>query len=96
MTDWRAGMKAVCVYDKWQCACGCGRRRVKGLPVKGEVYTVFGVCFDGAELLYLDGFLPKRFYSDCFRPLVETHTDISIFTRMLDGAREPERADEPA
>jgi hypothetical protein len=32
MTDWRAGMKAVCVYDKWQCACGCGRRRVKGLP----------------------------------------------------------------
>lgn len=68
-------------------------------PVKGQIYTVrsveltrYGPAITLVEIinvdqLYEDGFGELNFLPRRFRPVVERKTDISIFTRMLTGAK---------
>lgn len=75
---WRVGQKAVCVRadDNWHL-------------VEGAIYTVtgvkpghFGFC-DGLYVAEAAHYCGTAFYATRFRPVVETKTDISVFTRML-------------
>lgn len=85
----RIGQK-VCAIDDFKDRHGWS------MPKKGPVYTVRGIQSNhlGTGLLlneirndhyrFAEGFIEPTFLADCFRPVVERKTDISIFTRMLD------------
>lgn len=93
---WRKGMKAVCIASgKWVKIPGDTSTRCPG-PAKGEIVTVIEVNY-GSEYNYTGIFLrfaewPEDtlgYWHECFRPLVERKTDISIFTRMLTDNKVP-------
>lgn len=61
-------------------------------PQFGDVCRILNTNISqrtGTLFLYLDGFCGS-FDASEFRPVVKPTTDISIFTRMLDGTRSPE------
>lgn len=77
------GQKVVCVDDEprfpWPTS------RVK----RGKVYTVTHIFSDwlSVEVAEAEAWGKTGFWRDRFRPIVETKTDISIFTAMLTGKR---------
>lgn len=103
--DWHVGMKVVCVIDGPDVrASGC--RWADGeAVVEGQVYTLTRIFTDsdGNAIVWLREVerspISKAFIGDeagygawRFRPVQTRKTDISIFTAMLDGAKERERA----
>lgn len=80
---------------KWDLTWIPNQPMPQRLPVYGEVYTV-DRCFLADEhlALWLCEFLeimpgykyPQPYEASVFRPVVETKTDISIFTKMLSPA----------
>lgn len=89
MTHWFVGQKVVCIDDDWRHRNFVIRLIMKfiRLPRKRGQYIISALTImeSGRIGLKLWGFNPAAvFLSDCFRPLVETKTDISIFTSILD------------
>ena len=94
MSNFRIGQKVVCVNDDQQ-----GQGYTDEIwPVKGQVYTVRAI--DDLDCLLLNEIHNRAvddleydeageisFWEGMFRPAVEPKTDISIFTKMLDGSR---------
>lgn len=83
----KVGQKVVCInacngapFDKY------GAGAANGL-VEGQIYTVLGIR---DEFISVDKVNRNAWYADRFRPLVERKTDISIFTKMLDGVKSKE------
>lgn len=100
---WRVGMKAVCI----DAAIPEFFKNLHSAPlVEGAVYVVREVrisLWDGVLTLLVEGNIGKihpvshreqGFTADRFRPLVDTHTDISIFTKILHDVNH--RQHEPA
>jgi hypothetical protein len=94
MTDWFVGQKAECIHDGgWEDISPNGRCDVGCNPRYLEVLTVSRIApwpFDldphsppfTVGLTFLE-YSADDFASYCFRPLVETKTDISVFERVL-------------
>jgi hypothetical protein len=99
--NFRVGQKVVCVDDAPTRRPGRFTGGNHGLLTKGEVYTIREIDCRAIHLhnsatvrlteitlpvkntwvgLWEEGFSPYR-----FRPAVERKTDISIFTKILDG-----------
>lgn len=96
MTDWAAGMKAVCIADNWvYCHCGGPCRCGGPHPAKGEVFEVVAthmVRTAATDVLFLclkEFDLRWGFRADNFRPLTEPKADISIFEKMLGPSHAP-------
>jgi hypothetical protein len=94
MTEWKVGMKAVCINDEWGW-----RRPGDVLPRKGEIARVIGVgnrpecsSYGGGETsLRLEGFGENLFFWHVhFRPAVEPN--IKVFEDIL--ARLPKQLEE--
>lgn len=84
----RVGMKVVCVSDGWSLVAG---PEAATEVSKGDVLTVRGIL-DRGDKCFLHFYEVIHGYSaECFRPIVEPKTDISIFTAMLT----PKKAKEP-
>lgn len=91
------GQKVVCISKSWmdyvlnEVTMHC--------PIYGNVYTiksiqVFDGIMDGIAFLTLKEIGGERVYAYTgFRPLQERpkETDISVFRKMLDDVKEPER-----
>lgn len=89
------GQKVVCIegeFDQAALAISLG----VALPTKGVIYTIRNFedrgdepCLRLIEIVnpkimhHGDIFDEPAYANDCFRPLVEKKTDISIFTAML-------------
>jgi hypothetical protein len=88
------GQKVVCIH-------GCPSSNPLPHCVKGKIYTVANVyIIDDLTMIELfelpfpglvdaDGEWMPGFVAECFRPVVERKTDISIFTAMLN--KKPEQ-----
>lgn len=98
MSDWHVGQRVVCV----DVAGVCDRLIVSGALIKGNIYTVREVVEDQGEI----GLRLREVYcvialgqwevtppARRFRPLVEPHADISVFTSILDRVNKRERID---
>jgi len=105
--DWHVGMKVVCLDIEWPRHAAAVVAKGCRLPEPGRIYTIreIGVAQeDGKVYVRLREirnpritFKPwaagePRFGARRFRPLQPRKTDISIFTAMLAGAKERERA----
>ncbi|CAM5657387.1 hypothetical protein MAUB1S_11438 [Mycolicibacterium aubagnense] len=103
--NWHSGMKVVCVDSNFGCAKAGPYRIPTRAPILGEILTIrdlqpgetkSGVflTFTEIDLIQQDGPLRGeiRWDAACFRPLETRKTDISVFTAMLNGAKERERA----
>lgn len=79
-------------------------KATKGVPQIDEIYTIRAINvwptntilrfyeFDYSHLIGVGGStIEPGWDSRGFRPVIERKTDISIFTRMLDGTKLPER-----
>jgi hypothetical protein len=95
------GQKVVCVdasrknmglfadFIRWALGCDW--------PVEGAIYTIARPHVDvgelgvGVELIEIkNSWIVKRaFYQRRFRPLVNSKTDISVFTKMLTDTKVP-------
>jgi len=104
MTDWRVGMKVVCIRDFLDCAQG------ETSPQVGSIYTIREISlvqptvpewaghvrFRLVEIIneprrYLEGVSECWFIHTSFRPLVdnEDKLDISVFQKLLDEIKTP-------
>lgn len=95
------GQKVVCVSYQWDSIWDAIRalffRPSSGDLVVGEVYTVSNLILDDVGDVYTvevaecphpeNKFWEAGFAPECFRPVVERKTDISVFTRMLTAKR---------
>ena len=93
------GQKVVCVAGKWDGGYGDEIFPQIGsvYTVRGIDLNRFGSrCTTGLWLCEIHnekrryrtvGFVEASFASDCFRPLIERKTDISIFKKMLTPKR---------
>jgi hypothetical protein len=98
--DWHVGMKVVCVDDDWDF----GPLPGETFPKAGAVYTIRSLSIEGSEVfvqlaeivnpvcVFEDIIGESEFAAVNFRPVQPRKTDISIFTAMLDSARERETA----
>jgi hypothetical protein len=94
MTSFRIGQKVVCIYEgPWYFTVTGQSGYVhydRPCPIFKAIYTISGFdIYDGIllreidhEMTYADG-SPCGWRYDCFRPVNERKTDISIFTKML-------------
>lgn len=100
------GQKVVCIKrGKWESSHPEGRvPKSETQPVFGRVYTIREIepfIIDGYQgLLFEEIFNPLGesplevcFNASRFRPIIERKTDISIFTKILDGHRQPDLVD---
>lgn len=95
MTDWYVGQKVVCIKAEPWVEVKHGRGYAGPFPQLNAVYTITRIYPYQDEVFFLLGELGfAGFGSGRFRPVVESKTDISIFTRLLDRANagELERA----
>lgn len=83
------GQKVVCVNDGWRLVAG---PKAIAEVRKGDVLTVHSVLERGAKCFLHFREATHGYDANCFRPVVEPKTDISIFTAML----KPKKATEPA
>lgn len=102
MTIWRAGMKAVCIRDKYVSEDG------EICPVAGEVYTVRSVHIldEGVYLrlkeivnqprLYADGFVECEYNAVGFRPVTERKSENKHFEVLRDLLKNPHKVLEEA
>jgi hypothetical protein len=103
--DWHVGMKVVCIDDDYGHIDPDDDAFREIRPVKVKDYTIrdIGIGSTGlatirveeiinAPMVYSDGYAEVSFYAFRFRPVQTRKTDISIFTSMLNGAKERERA----
>jgi hypothetical protein len=80
------GQKVVCIKkNRWIGLDGIGNE--PGDPVFGGIYTIASIdqSFLGLKECRSD----SEYFMLHFRPVVAPKTDISIFTRMLNPAKEP-------
>ena len=93
--SFRIGQKVVCINAE----NFCGGTWTPGYElIKGEIYTIthLGLLIGSGRPGCNIAELPPHPRHECrfgifrFRPLVDRKTDISIFTRMLDGVRDKE------
>lgn len=102
MSNFRIGQKVVCVYDGWNRPS-----RGEIFPKVGNVYTIRDIIAgrfnpQNTYLRLVEIVNPviqydldraeAQFNVEAFRPAVERKTDISIFTKILDGPRLRETA----
>lgn len=79
------GQKVVCIDDQPRLPSG------KKLLTIGNIYTVSGFDIDYADRIFINlketdgykGFYNPAWFPHRFKPLEETKTDISIFTKLL-------------
>ena len=97
--NFRVGQKVVCVDDDWYGPDDLPLAMldyVKSVPIKGAVYRVRSINVEGpapappyirlSEIVNPRPPAPKdevEWRANCFRPVVESEADISIFTKML-------------
>ena len=92
MNNFRIDQRIVCIDDDWGLAPLCGQ--VQHWPKKGDVYTVRAIIVNGSngkvfirlrEIVNpeTDKHHEAEFWAECFRPVVERKTDISVFQRLL-------------
>lgn len=103
MNNFFVSQKVVCIYaGPWGLVRGDNSlaRFINWInppkvPIKGRVYQISAI-FEWTHIvphpiaLELVGLGRRYTYrADCFRPLVETKTDISAFTRLLNPSPAP-------
>lgn len=104
--DWHVGMKVVFVGYPGEAGAFAGDKQIKRVPflTVGKIYTILDMCVRSRYAR--SKWAGPSFYVGCdhveygrvwhhgagFRPLESRGTDISIFTSMLNGAKERERA----
>lgn len=107
-TIWRVGMRAVCVRGPMRPRYDF-EQRVADVAID-SVYTIRGILHWGGDFgfhfeeirnpifhhHYDDGSYEIAFHRSRFRPAIETKTDISIFTRILDRVKRGEPVDADA
>ncbi len=87
----RVGQKVVCIDDDWGSAPMGGQ--VQYLPTKNDVYTVRAITVNGNGKVFIrlheivnpqtDKHHEAEFWAECFRPVAERKTDISVFRKLL-------------
>lgn len=99
----RIGQKVVCVDDKLVdlntiAPWARNPSRLTGVLVEGHIYTITGVNVENEiDLLHrpcvtiAEERIPHAYLATRFRPLVETKTDISVFTEMLTTTKKTEK-----
>ncbi len=95
MSNFQVGQRVVCINDRFHGH----KRNGFALPKQGQVYTIrrlvsrgYGVGLllneiQNPERQFINDYGEPGFLAHRFRPVVERKTDISIFTKMLDGSR---------
>ena len=101
VTHWQVGMKAKCVAENgiWHKLPRRWHAPITDLflraPRKGQILIVRRIyMWNDYVALVFSEFPGEGYDSTCFRPLVDTHTDISIFTKILHDVNH--RQHEPA
>lgn len=106
--DWYAGMKLVCIAAPWEGHRPYGDEITPEVGRVYTLREIIPDDFDGKMVVLLDEVRNKTrryqaknglvyrtepaFDAACFRPTQARMTDISVFTAMLTGAKERERA----
>ena len=101
VTHWQVGMKAKCVAENgiWHKLPRRWHAPITDLflraPRKGQILIVRRIyMWNDYVALVFSEFPGEGYDSTYFRPLVDTHTDISIFTKILHDVNH--RQHEPA
>ena len=91
MSNFRVDQKVVCIDDDWGSAPLGGQ--VQHWPKKDDVYTVRAINVNGNGKVFIrlceivnpetDKHHEAEFWAECFRPVVERKTDISVFRKLL-------------
>ena len=91
MSNFRVDQKVVCIDDDWGSAPLEGQ--VQYWPKKNDVYTVRAITVNGNGKVFIrlreimnpetDKHHEAEFWAECFRPVVERKTDISVFRKLL-------------
>ena len=97
MNNFKVGHKVVCIYDDWGPA-PLGGGQVQHWPKKDDVYTVCAITVNGNGKVFIrlrevvnpetDKHHEAEFWAECFRPVVERKTDISVFRKLLEPKTE--------
>ena len=93
MNNFRVDQKVVCIDDDWGPA-PMGGGQVQHWPKKDDVYTVCTIAVQGSNSKVFirlhqvvnpktDEHHEAEFWAECFRPVVERKTDISVFRKLL-------------
>ena len=91
MNNFKVDQKVVCIDDDWGSAPLEGQ--VQHWPKKNDVYTVRAVFVEGDGKVFIrlreivnpetDKHHEAEFWAECFRPVAERKTDISVFRKLL-------------